>query len=546
MRSVGQRSVGRRNAVAGERADSFAVRILTWLPFGFVALAVAVGVVLPAWWLDGSRQRAQAYTIATVAELKATEFDAWFAQRLASAGRLATYASLGDLYVAWREHDDLEAHGVLRTRLQQFASGNGFTAMALLDAEGPVVWTAEDLAHEQLVQAHERDDAGGPRVPTTVSYRDARGRLHIDVLTTLAVPAGTPAPLVVCHACPSDLFSPHTSVWPTPEYTGQVVLFHLSGDAVDGLGHISGERHAPPDTWQLSSDDDARLAVRLARGQIAPLTVAEGLDERGERILGAGRAIEGSDWFVLAQVPRELAMAGAARLRAAAAAIAAGAFGASVFGLGWLQQRRRLDAVEAIRRSQAERLHALQLLQHLAASSTDAIFAKDREGRYTLFNDAAARFVGRPAAAVLGRDDTGVFPLTEAARIRAHDQRAVAEERVISVEETLTTTAGERTFLSTRGPLCDDAGRAIGVFGISRDVTDRSRTEAEARAHRVALQRNLEELERFNRAMVGRELAMVALKRQVNALAQRLGEPMPYENVELLDDAPSNPEATDA
>ncbi len=544
-------SEGARNGVAAEPPVRFARRMQAYAPFGLVVLAVALGIGLPTWWLDGSVQRANAYTIATVAELKATAFDAWFAQRLASAGQLATYASLGDMYVTLREHGDLAAQDALRTLLQQFAVGNGFTSITVLDEHGVVLSTADDPAGDDLLLAYRGAGADGvradgPRVPAIQAYRDDRGRVHVDVLTTLAVPLGTPTPRVVCHTASSDVFPLHASVWITPEYTGRVVLFRRTGDVIDGLAYAGAAPRDTPAAWQLPSDDDTRIAVLLTGGQSEPLSVTEGLDERGERVLGAGRAIEGSDWFVLAQVPREHAMAGAHRLRWSAGALAAATLGASVFGLGWGRQRRRFDTLDQVRRSQAERLHTLQLLQNLAASSTDAIFTKDRDGRYTLFNDAAGRFVGRPAAAVLGLDDTALFPPDEAARIREHDQRAIVEERVVSVEETLSTALGERAFLSTRGPLRDATGAVIGVFGISRDVTERSRAEAESRAHRLALQRTVEELERFNRVMVGREVAMIALKRHVNALATRLGEPAPYPDAEQLGDALSTVEGTDA
>ena len=53
------------------------------------------------------------------------------------------------------------------------------------------------------------------------------------------------------------------------------------------------------------------------------------------------------------------------------------------------------------------------------------------------------------------------------------------------------------------------------------DVTERTRAEG-------ALKRQMDELERFNRAMVGRELQMIALKQEINALCQALGAPARY------------------
>jgi PAS domain S-box-containing protein len=187
--------------------------------------------------------------------------------------------------------------------------------------------------------------------------------------------------------------------------------------------------------------------------------------------------------------------------------------------------RSRLDQAMAVTQreieAQTEKARALQLLATIADNSSDAIFAKDLEGRYLVFNRECARMVGKTAEQVLGGDDAVLFPPAQAALIRDNDRSVLADDRIKTYEEVLDTVDGKRNLLATKGPLRDGDGRVVGIFGISRDITERLRAE-------TALRGTIEELERFNRLAVGRELDMVRLKQQVNALSLQLGLPPPY------------------
>lgn len=148
--------------------------------------------------------------------------------------------------------------------------------------------------------------------------------------------------------------------------------------------------------------------------------------------------------------------------------------------------RRRLDqAMASAQReleAQTEKARALQLLAAIADNSPDAIFAKDREGCYLLCNREAARVLGMSADEALGRDDRSMFPPEQAATIRADDSRLIAENRIQTIEDRLTTVDGERIFSTTKGPLRDADDRVIGLFGIARDVTAGKQAESALRA----------------------------------------------------------------
>src|SRR5207253_10943970 len=129
------------------------------------------------------------------------------------------------------------------------------------------------------------------------------------------------------------------------------------------------------------------------------------------------------------------------------------------------------------------------LLRAVADGTTDAVFVKDRDGKYLLFNEAAARFVGKPVAEVLGRDDTALFDPRSARAVMERDRRVMASGRAETAEEELTAAGVTRTYLASKAPYRDGAGNVVGLIGISRDITDRKRAEQALTLFRTLIDR---------------------------------------------------------
>jgi PAS domain S-box-containing protein len=140
------------------------------------------------------------------------------------------------------------------------------------------------------------------------------------------------------------------------------------------------------------------------------------------------------------------------------------------------------------------------LLDGLVEGTTDAVYAKDLQGRYRLFNTAASTITGKAPDEVLGRDDTALFNPGDAHEVMRTDRVLMEAGSVRTYEENLTVADGSRrTYLSTKGPLRDSDGRVAGLFGIARDITARKRAEEEIRALSAGLERHIVEIERLNR-----------------------------------------------
>lgn len=133
---------------------------------------------------------------------------------------------------------------------------------------------------------------------------------------------------------------------------------------------------------------------------------------------------------------------------------------------------------ELLRHSQIKAHENAELLNAVVSGTSDAVFVKDLQGRYLMVNDAVTRMTQKTPGEIVGRDDTHLFPATIARDLMSSDsaimQRAVTQTH----EESVPLADGQNhVFLVTKGPLLDKQGQVKGLFGISRDITERKKTE---------------------------------------------------------------------
>jgi two-component system, sensor histidine kinase and response regulator len=163
----------------------------------------------------------------------------------------------------------------------------------------------------------------------------------------------------------------------------------------------------------------------------------------------------------------------------------------------WALQRLRQKALalaqlQIVQRAQDGQLRSNELLRALVDASPDLIYAKDLQGRYTLFNPGAQRSTGRDAAQVLGRTDADTHAADEAVPRMASDRRVLTQGATITETETILTVDGERRFLSTKGPLRDASNTVVGLYAISRDITAQVQAQDALRSSQARLAMALE------------------------------------------------------
>jgi PAS domain S-box-containing protein len=143
----------------------------------------------------------------------------------------------------------------------------------------------------------------------------------------------------------------------------------------------------------------------------------------------------------------------------------------------------RPDNAEALRVS-------ADLLRKVIDCSSDYIFVKDRELRIILCNQAYAKALGKSIGKVCGRTDIEngwsleLVKGNQAEGIKgweSDDRATLSGETIHVVGEPANIGRGIRVLDTVRSPLRGTEGEIVGLVGVSRDITDRTRAEEEVR-----------------------------------------------------------------
>jgi PAS domain S-box-containing protein len=131
--------------------------------------------------------------------------------------------------------------------------------------------------------------------------------------------------------------------------------------------------------------------------------------------------------------------------------------------------------------------NASDILLAVIDATPDAIFVKDLEGRYVLVNQAAAKFVGRTQAQVIGKNDLELYPEETARRFMQDDKMVLDEGKPMSFEGVASSSSGTQAYLVTKGVYRDKDGKLLGIYGISHDITELRAAQDSLEQTRAAL-----------------------------------------------------------
>ncbi len=182
--------------------------------------------------------------------------------------------------------------------------------------------------------------------------------------------------------------------------------------------------------------------------------------------------------------------------------------------------------IDVTAQKQAERqLQVLMLRQEtLLSAIPDIIMEVDVNKVYAWANEAGKEFFG---ADVIGKEASLYFS-GEQNTYNLVKPLFNGNDDIIYLESRQKRKDGEIRLLAWWcRTLKDEQGKVKGALSTARDITEQRRTETQ-------LSGKMEELERWNQAVMGREMRVIELKREVNELLAKDGLPPRYTDGESM------------
>ncbi|MFH2020626.1 MAG: PAS domain S-box protein [archaeon] len=182
--------------------------------------------------------------------------------------------------------------------------------------------------------------------------------------------------------------------------------------------------------------------------------------------------------------------------------------------------KQKKDA-EAIQREK-------EFSEKLIETAPGFVVCLDKDGHITRFNQAAENISGYKKDEVLGKNWFEKFiSKKDYNRITDVFKNLVINNKLEDTENNITLKNGKQRIISwANNILRDDKGIPIGVISIGNDITEKRKNEEEKQTMSNELNNRIEELEKFQKLTIDRELKMIEQKKIIEKLTKKISKDM--------------------
>lgn len=401
------------------------------------AIVTIVALVLGGWFfrhLAAAQKHEAIVQLSAVAELKTALIQRWLNEYSAQARILMETELLAEQLKSWMSAPDGSLRNRIEHRLTMLRKVMDADAVLLTDTQGIVRMSrGEHLEPVANLRDHIRSALSGytPRILTMYADRDRGGELVVHVVIPLATDSRNPgsvAGAVVVSREARRFVDSILGYQAVPGWAGSTLLALRQGDKVAIL--VPATTNSPMSETFIRNTSTGTAEAQAA---LAPGSDVTGNNHADVPVFAASRAVGGTDWILISQIPQDDVHGETRRIAVLVAGVTASMI--LVFGmllsLQWRQQRAHFE----LRVAAADRRNAT-LLRHyaqIADNINDIVLLVDETGTIVDVNDRAISAYGHARAEIVGR------PLSDLCAdpggcAKAMDAEGLAEGRVEAIQ----------------------------------------------------------------------------------------------------------------
>lgn len=420
--------------------------------------------------------RAAMATLASIADLKASQIAGWYRERLVDAEMFTDPQVISDEIAEFRAQPaDAERRAELQQWMQRLQLRYDYTSVHLSDEKGGRLLSVPDDPSPPSAHAlaHIASAIRQKKVVASDLHLGAKsGQIHL----TLSVPVGghsrtDPRIIGVFQFLidPSRFLFPLVRTWPTPSRTAETLLVRREGGE---LIYLSDRRDRPGAALRTRVPPGKSADILSALAAPAAESVVLSTDHRDQPILLAVRAIPGTPWLMVAKVDLAEVDAPLTKLAWTTAMIVAILIAAAFLGVGLLWRQRTIHAVH-------EREALFRALFDDAPVGYHEI---DAQGRIVRVNRTELALLGYAEGDLIGRELAGFTadPAEAAAEIAALQAGRLPASLVVERQFRRQDGTFLPVLISSR-QLRTASGAVAGLRSSMQDLTERKRAETALR-----------------------------------------------------------------
>ena len=387
------------------------LRIGAWVSLlGVLTIGMAA---LVYWRVAGDLTDGAQADLLAMAQAKRDQLEAFLDAR---RGETRLFAFLGPVHELLETAPGRPIGPEVRQRLDlligEMGAAAGVRAIRLLDSDLRVRAGADGATLSEADRAAARLAMRTRQSAFTAVHAGAGGRAEFGVLFPVVARrnpvADGPVGMVHLDIDLVDRIGPILTSWPTAMRSAESVLVRRDGEQIVYLTPLRHLPAAAPLSVRRPLADSASVLARAIRG--GQLALGTGLDYRGVRVIGAALPVRGTDWTLSVKVDYDEFAEPMRRLASGIAIttiLLLGALGTAA-GFWWqVRQGQLLTELSTL----GTRLRAA------AATTFEAYFVADAEGRIIDANQAAEELVGHARTSLEQMTLANLCPLDAGARL---------------------------------------------------------------------------------------------------------------------------------